>query len=121
MPGATKQSVKVPRGRAIVFPGGLLQHRVEPVTEGTRYMLTGFVELKHPQHVSNMLIESWTTRWKDTVSKNDDKREMVGIMGALRMIPFELQRLSTKLVARNPGLSEPSVLGEAPICGREGE
>ena len=45
-------------------------------------MLTGFVELKHPQHVSNMLIESWSTRWKDTVSAKDEKREMVELVGA---------------------------------------
>jgi len=112
MPGGQKQSLKVPRGRAVVFPGGLLQHRVEPVTEGIRYMLTGFVELKHPQHVSNMLIESWSTRWKDTVSAKDEKREMVELVGALRMIPFELERLSTKLVARNPGLSDAGGLAE---------
>ena len=93
--------VRLNQGQMLVFPGGLLHHRVTPpVTRGRRYVLTGFVDIVHHQRTGRTMLERWKDRIKETVSEADKQRHRDVVEKCLKRVPRDLEQYANLLPDR---------------------
>lgn len=94
--GAKTNEVRLNQGQAVIMAGGLIAHKVTPVIHGTRFVLTGFVELRYHQIVPCIVVKEWCSRFQAECQKlNDRKKESCAKM--ITDIPAELAHLDSKM------------------------
>lgn len=117
--GAKKHEVRLFQGDAVIFPGGVLAHRVTPVLSGQRFVLTGFVEIRHQQLVPSIVVKEWCNRFQAECQKCHDQRRSPAHL--IRDIPNELETISKRLPPRLFTSASRAGAGESHDGGRDGE
>lgn len=94
--GARSAEVRLHQGQAVIMAGGVIGHKVTPVIHGSRFVLTGFVELRYPQMVPCIVVKEWCSRFQAECQKaNEKKKESCADL--LKMIPAELEHLDSQM------------------------
>ncbi|MEO1776982.1 MAG: 2OG-Fe(II) oxygenase [Pseudomonadota bacterium] len=96
--GARRHELRLPRGHAVIFPGGVVAHRVTPVLAGQRFVLTGFVEPRHAQVVPSIIVKEWCNRFQAQCQRRHEEGQSCEDLVAA--IPGELERIAARLPPR---------------------